>query len=156
MSRSTTTALRSAVFAEETAEVFLFLITLSHTDITTLYFVNNYEDVTSNGNAHVAFPFQITMPSETEDQLPRVQLNIDNVDRSIIDEIRTLTGPPTLTLSVVLASDPDTIEAGPFEMSLQNVSYNALTITGNLVGDDILNEPYPGEAYTPQNFPGLF
>jgi len=156
MSRSTTTALRSAVFAEETAEVFLFLITLSHTDITTLYFVNNYKDVTSNGNAHVAFPFQITMPSETEDQLPRVQLNIDNVDRSIIDEIRTLTGPPTLTLSVVLASDPDTIEAGPFEMSLQNVLYNTLTITGNLAGDDILNEPYPGEAYTPQNFPGLF
>ena len=159
MPRSTSTTLRNAVFAPETGEVFLLLLTIQHADIgspDTLYFVNNYEDVTSNGDVYTAYPFLIDLPADIEDQLPQVELVIDNVDRSIIETIRTLTGPPAVTLSVVLADSPNTVEAGPFEMTLRTAEWDALTIRGNLQPQDILNEPYPGDAYTPQDFSGLF
>jgi hypothetical protein len=159
MSRSTSLTLRQAINAEETSEVFLILLDVYHADIgppTTLRFVNNYTDIVSNGNTYIAYPFQITIPSDLEDALPRVQLTIDNVDRSIMQEIRSLTSAPDISISVILASDPDTIEAGPFETKLRNVDYDASTITGDLQSDDILNEPYPGVAFTPGNFPGLF
>ena len=159
MSRSTSSTLRQAVFAEETGKVFLLLLTIQHADIgspDTLYFVDNFENVTSGGHTYTAFPFTIDLPGDSDDELPRVQLTIDNVDRSIVEAIRNLGGAPTVTLSVVLSSSPNTIEAGPFEMKMRNAEYDSLVVTGDLQSDDILNEPYPGDAFTPQNFPGLF
>ena len=163
MPRSTSTTLRSAVFSQETSEIFLLLLTIQHVDIgtpDTLYFVNNYENIDSTASGsletYTAYPFAIDLPSDFEDQLPEVKLMIDNVDRSIVETIRTLSSPPTISLSVVLADSPDTVEAGPFEMTLRGTEWNYLTVTGSLQPEDILNEPYPGDAYTPQNFPGLF
>ena len=159
MSRSVSATFQAAVNAQETSEVFLVLLEIYHADIgppTTLYFVNNYEDVVSNGNTYTGFPFGINLPADIDDRLPEVQLSIDNIDRSIISEIRGLSGPPTITLKVILASTPNTIEAGPFDLTLRRVDYDAYTITGTLEVEDILNEPYPGDAFTPQNFPGLF
>lgn len=159
MSRTTSAALKTAVFSQETNKVFLVLLTIQHADIgspDTLYFVNNYEDVSSGGDTYTAYPFMINLPGDIEDQLTQVQLVIDNVDRSIVEAIRTLTGPPTVTLSVVLSDTPDVIEAGPFEMTLRNTEWDAITVSGSLQPQDILNEPYPGDGYTPQNFPGMF
>ncbi len=138
------------------AEVPLVIIEISHDDISTLRFVNNYTNVTSNGNVYTAYPFSIDRPSDLEDKLPQVTLTIDNVSRSIVDEIRTLTGAPDIDISVILASDPDTLEAGPYEMKLRKVDYNELTITGKLSELDVFRETYPGDNYSPTNFPGLF
>jgi hypothetical protein len=159
MSRSTSLTLRTAINAEETGEAFLILLDIYHASFgppTTLRFVNNYTDITSNGNDYIAYPFSITIPSDLEDSLPKVQLTIDNIDRSIMDEIRSLTSAPDVNISVILASDPDTVEAGPFETKLRNVDYNFSAITGDLQAEDILNEPYPGVFFTPDQFPGLF
>ena len=159
MSRSVSATFSAAVNAQETAEVFLLLLEISHADIgppTSLYFVNNRTDIVSGANTYTGFPFQISLPADVDNTLPSVQLSIDNVDRSIIAEIRGLSGPPTITLKVVLADTPNVIEAGPFSFSLRRVDYDAFTITGTLLTEDILNEPYPGDSFTPQNFPGLF
>jgi len=159
MSRSVSSALRQAVYSQQTEEVFLMLLEISHDDIgppTSLYFVNNYEDIYSNGQTYTGWPFEIHLPGDFDDQLPSIQLSIGNVAREIVDEIRTLNTAPDITLSVVLASSPNTVEAGPFEMKLRNVNYDAMVISGDLQGEDILNEPFPGHFYTPGNFPGLF
>ena len=135
------------------------MLHFEHADITNLKLVNNYVDVHNAGpgsDTYIAYPFSINMPSDLEDALPRVQLTIDNVDRYLMDEIRTLTSAPDIILYVVLASTPGTIEAGPFETKLRNVEYDAARITGDLQVDDILNEPYPGKFYVPSLFPGLF
>ena len=138
------------------AEVPLVIIEISHADITTLRFVNNYTNVTSNGNVYTAYPFDINLPSDVEEKLPQVTLTIDNISRSIVDEIRTLTGAPDIDISVILASDPDKLEAGPYEMKLREVGYNAFTITGTISELDIFHETYPGDNYSPTNFQGLF
>jgi len=156
MPRTVSSTLKAEVFAQHSSEIFYALLVISHADITTLRFVANTENVTSNGNTYTAYPFEIRLPQEREDQPPQVPIVIDNVDRAIVDEIRTLTGAPTVTISVVLASDPDTVEYGPIEATLRNVDWNLATITGDLQAEDLLNEGYPGQSFTPQNAPGLF
>jgi len=69
---------------------------------------------------YLPYPFQINLPTQSDDEVPTVSLTVDNTDLTVNDKIRTLSGPPTVTFSVVLASSPNTEEAGPFEMQLQN------------------------------------
>ena len=148
---------RAAISAQETGEVFLILITIAHAELTpTLYFVNNMENIVSRGNTYLGWPFQLALPEEREDTVPTVQLRIDNVDRRIMEGIRMLSDAPTVSLEVILASEPDTVEAGPFAFSLRGVEYDALIIQGTLSPEDILNEPAVAFTFSPRFFPGLF
>ena len=64
--------------------------------------------------------------------------------------------PSSLTLLVVLAFDPNTVEVGPFEVTLKDTRYNALVVEGDIAAEDVLNELCPGDSFTPNLFPGLF
>lgn len=156
MSRTLSSVAKQAMFGQETAEVFLLLLTIAGTGITTLHFVNNYENVTSNGQVYTAFPFEIALPEDTEERPPRMRIKIDNVDRQIVQAVRSLTSPPTITLSVVLASQPNTVEASFPGFTLRNVRYDALVVEGELLAEDVLSEPYPAGSFTPTVFQGLF
>ena len=148
-----------AITAQETGEIFLMCVTISHPSLPTpLYFVNNTEDIERLGVTYYGWPFEVALPDEREDALPMPQLRIDNVDRRIMEGIRALTTPPTVTLEVVLASALDALqpEAGPATFSLRNLEYDALTITGTLSPEDVLNEPAMQYSFTPDLFPGLF
>jgi hypothetical protein len=146
-----------AITAQETGEVFLILITITHDDLADpLYFVNNTENITSRGHEFLGWPFEIALPDEREDALPTVQLRIDNVDRRILEGIRGLPTAPTVLLEIVLASAPDVVEAGPINFTLRGVEYDALVITGTLAPEDVLNEPAMQYSFTPALFPGLF
>jgi Domain of unknown function (DUF1833) len=152
-----TSAAVKALTAQETGEVFLMLITIAHPSLVpSLYFVNDTVDLISRGNTYLGWPFQVALPDEREDALPQVQLRIDNVDRRIMEGIRMLTTTPTVTMEVVLASSPDTVERGPFNFRLAGIDYDALVITGTLAPEDVLNEPACQFSFTPALFPGLF
>jgi hypothetical protein len=155
--RLLTATARAALAAQETGEVFLQLVTITHEDLaSTLYFVNNTVDIVSRGNTYLGWPFQITLPDEREDTMPTVQLVIDNVDRRIMEGIRLLPSAPALRLEVILASDPDTLEAGPFNFTVRGVEYDALVIQATLAPEDLLNEPAIAYTFAPKDFPGLF
>jgi hypothetical protein len=150
-------AARQAVNAQETNEVFLLLLTLDHEDLAEpIRVVNNTEDIVSRGMTFVAYPFEIALPDEDPESVARVTLRIDNVDREIVRSLRALQAPLSVSLEVVLASSPDVVEAGPFNLTLVAAEYDALTITGELAFEDVLNEPFPGHSYVPSEYPGLF
>ena len=155
--RLLTSTARAALAAQETGEVFLQLVTITHDDLEpTLYFVNNTVDIVSRGTTYLGWPFQITLPDEREDTMPTVQLVIDNVDRRIMEGIRLLPSAPALALEVILASDPDTLEAGPFNFAVRGVEYDALIIQATLAPEDLLNEHAISHSFSPKDFPGLF
>lgn len=157
MSRSLSTAFKTATNKQQTGEAFLLLLEINHDDLDTpLRFVNNTEDVTSNSDVYTAFPFEISLPSDREDQLPTVTLAIDNIDRTLVSTIRDITSPPTASVSVIMASDPDTIEAGPYDFTIKDASYTAEVVTSSLAFEDILNEAFPGDSFTPNHFTSLF
>lgn len=161
MSRNVSSTLKQAVFAQETDKVFLILLKVNHADLDSpIRVVNNYSNITSTADGgsqeYVGYPFEINLPEDTSENIPEVSLTIDNIDRQIVEAVRTCTGPPTATIWVVLSDSPNTIEYGPLEMTIRSTQYNAMTVTATIAPDNVLNEPYPGDLYSPQNFPGLF
>ena len=156
MSRVLSTAAVRGMFAQQTAEVYLMLLTISGDDIATIRVVNNYKDITSNGNLFQAFPFKFNLPGETAETLPIVSLQIDNVSKLLVEGVRSTSKPPNVSLDVILASSPDTIEVGPMSFTMIKVNYNADVLTGTCNFHEILNQPYPAGTYTPASYPGLF
>ena len=148
-----------AMMAQETDEVFLFCITITHSSFAAPYYlVNDQVQLVRAAATFVPCAFSISLPNEQEDQLPQLQWSIDNIDRSILQSIRAIpSGKPTVKMEVVLASTPDVVEAGPFVFSGLSVDYDSGTINGTIgFEDDVLNNAYPGDSYTPTNSPGLF
>ena len=149
--------LRAAVTAQQTGEVLLVLLEIDHADMSTpIRVVNNQVGIMSGGDLYAPFPFQVQLPDERDDTMSAVTLRIDNVDQQIVTALRQLTSAPTVDLSVVLASDPDTVEAGPFSFSLTQATYDANAVVATLAYEDVLREPIPGDRFTPTNFPGVF
>jgi hypothetical protein len=155
--RTLSPAALASAFAESTGEVWLLLCTIEHPDIEgdALRFVNNMESVTSRGELYIAFPFTVELPGEDAENLGEARLRIDNIDRMIVEVIRTISSPPTVTLEVVLASSPDAVEASFEGMTLRAVSYDAQAVSGVLKFEDIAGEPMSLQM-TPQRFPGMF
>lgn len=146
-----------AVVSQNTDEVFLFLLTLSHVDLSApIRVVNNTEDIYSNGFIYTAFPFNLVLPQDDGDSLPQVVITLSNVSLEFIDEIRALNGALDVKLEVILASSPNTIEMSIDGMKTYTISYDAQNIQATCQVEDVLNMSFPNELYLPSNFPGLF
>lgn len=148
-------ATRADAWAPESDQP-LVLLTIDHADIDPpVRVVNNTVDITSGGNLFTAFPFEIDLPSSPEDAPPTARLRIDNVSREIGQAIRLISSPASVTMQVVRQDDPDTIDAEFLGYRLSNVRYDALTVEGDLVREDLTREPYPFLTFSPAEFPGL-
>jgi len=155
--RTLSAAAYEAVFSAETNQVFLILIEINHADMASpIRVVNNHQAISSNGQAYVPYAFEFDPPDEREGVVTNAKLIIDNIDRIIVATIRSLSTPPTVTISIVLADTPDSIEAGPVEFKLKNVSYNVETVSGDLIYNDIDNLNIPFDTFNPVDFGGLF
>lgn len=148
---------KKAMASQETAEVFLTLIELSHDSWDApLYLVNDSQDIVSNGQAYQQFPFQVSLPGEADEGLPVLNWSACNVDRLIVQRLRGITGTVEAVCSWIIASEPDHIQRGPYTTSMQSVAYNAETIGGTLGLDPILDEPFGRLTMTPATTPALF
>lgn len=147
----------ASLLAQETGEVWLTLLTIRHADLPAPErLVLDLQPVVSRGETYLPASFDIRLPNQSGDAPPRVTLSLDNVDRRLIELLRTITEPPMIDIEIVLASDPDTVELSLPDFELKDVKYNKLAVTGTLGFEDFLAEPYPGATFTPGDFPGLF
>lgn len=142
--------------AQQTGEVWLCLMTITHPSLPQpIRVVNNNEDITSRGNLFQNFPFEIELPGEDPDSPPRARLRIDSTDRTIVNAIRTISSPPVITLEVILASQPNTVEIAFDGLTLREVTYDVRSVSGELVFESIFTEPITTQM-TPSRFPGMF
>jgi len=152
-----TAEFKQASNAVETEEIFLMLLDFTHPEIVEpLYFVNNTVEIISNGVTYQPYPFRVTLPEDTEGVLPEVKLTIDNVDRQLTEAIRGFNNPPEVTLKVILASAPDTVEMQIDNLKLRNINFDAFTISGALIIDSPMSRRFPASRYNPKQYPALF
>lgn len=157
MPRDTSLTFRRAVFMQQTREVLLSLATIEHSSLASpIRLVDNLTNITSRGNVYTACGFGLLPPQETAERLPTSSMWVDNVDRSLTAAIRSITTTAQVTLELILASSPDTVEAGPFVYLVEQIDITAETITGRLGYEDFLNEKIPAGRITPLTFPGAF
>lgn len=169
MSRSFSSSALRALYAEETGDYPILLITVSDPSLSTPVRVSSDstqrveetdQDIiygtVSRGQTFYYIPFNIKLPSDEHDAAPKATISIDNVSKELIPVIRGLTQPPTVTMELVMASDPDTVEADFPEFVLTAINYDQLTISGDLTVDMLVSEPFPAGKFNPSQFPGLF
>ena len=157
MSRNLSTDALKAIYAQETGEAFLILLTLDHDTLAQpLRVSSDAVNTDSRGDTYVAFPFELVLPDDRENTAPRARLVIDNVSREVLSAIKTLNTAPTVKMEIIRSSAPDVVEAVFPDFKLTNIKYNALTIKGDLTLEDFTAEPYPSTIFSPSTFPALF
>ncbi len=157
MSRSLSSLAQQSLYAAETGDAFLVLLTLSHPDLSApICVTSDALPTVSNGVTFVPFPFDLALPNDLDAKSYRARLVIDNVDRQIVTAVRSVTTAPDILIQIVRAATPDTVEAAFVDFKLTNVIYDAYRIEGDLTVEDFTAEPYPAGSFSPGFFPGLF
>lgn len=160
MSRTISPAGLRELFAQHSGHVLLTLLTVSHATLPEpLRLVNDRRSLEHDGHTWTALPFELVLPADTEDEIPHVELRIDNVGRVLTELLRTVAEPVDVELSVVRVA-PDgsvTPELGPLDFSLLDAQIRTDVITARLGYEiDVLNEPATREIFNPSLAPGLF
>lgn len=167
MPRTVSDTFKAAAFAQETGEALVVLLTLDHDDLDApLRFCSDpgtrlSDDplsygITSRGEQFLFLPFQITLPHDLDRQAPAGKITVDNIGREMVAALRSIHTPLEVLIEVVLASDPDTVEASFPDFDLSGVTYDAGTIEGEITIDGLAREPYAAMNFDPSRFPALF
>lgn len=156
MSRTLSSAAVQSLFVSQTDEVWVMLIKITHPLITDITVTSDNIVTVHSGETYEPYPYEIRMPSDVPNTMPVMDLQIDNVERRLVETIRSLPDSPDVVVKFVLADTPDVIEAGPFVFQMANTRFDALAVSATLIYQDILHEPYPADRITPQHFPGVF
>ncbi len=157
MSRILSEQARQSLYAPETEDIFLILLTISHEGMSgPVRVTSDAVDTVSRGNSFVPFPFDLVLPDDQENRSPRARLVIDNIDRQIVQALRDIATAPAVLIEIVRAADPDVVEARFVDFRLTNVSYDAFRVEGDLTIEDFTSEPFPAAIFSPNLFPGLF
>ena len=171
MSRTLSVAARAALFAQESDNTLVTLLTFTGTGISpAIRLCDNFTQRISDGindeeimyglvsrsNNYIFLPFQITLPTEEAQSIPRAQLRIDDVTRYLTPTIRSITSPPNLLIELVLKTTPNVVEASFSGLQLASIGYDANSMTADLSLPSLILEPFPGGTFTPSYFPGMF
>lgn len=165
--RTITQTLREALHSEETGEVIVMLLFITHPELPgpirlsshpstriseqPLQYVTN-----SRGLAYDFAPMTVLLPDEVTGTPPQSRLIIENVDGEMINILRSTSRPAKVKMELVKNSDPDLVEITVPVLDLRSVEYDAASISITLTIDALVTEPFPSGSFTPGYFPGLF
>ena len=157
MANSLTPELLAQLYYQESEDVFLTLLTLTHPSFAgPIRLVNNSVDVISRGQTFIAFPFKLRLPVDDGESAREVSIEFDNVSLEILDELRTVTTSIEVKMEMVLASIPDEVQISIEELKIQTVNYNKQVISARLFLDSFLTTELNSEIYSPTLYPGIF
>lgn len=152
-----TDAQKAIILKTSVGDAAFRLCEINHSSFSSPYrFASDVQDVIHDGNVYSALAFAVSLPAQRLDQVSRVTLTLDNSQRVMIAPLRTVPDEPTVTLRLVLLSDPANTVGAVMTFKMENFRYVAEGIECSLLFDRILEEPFPGNYFTPDKFPGLF
>ncbi len=147
----------SSAYAQDTPEVYVMLLILTYNGPSSpTRIAANNQDIVSEGNTYIGVPVQIVLPTTDGDRVSECDIVLSNIGQELIDEIRSLSDPITAEIRMITASDPNTVLVSYGDLTLRDIGYDALSITGRLTMEDFLGEPYPQGVMSAALFPGLF
>lgn len=159
--------LRKAMFSQESSEVPIFLLTITHSQLASPILLST--DATSRittdplvygtqsrGKTFLYAGIDITLPDDTDKSPPASKLTIANITRDLIPLARSVSSPPQIKIEVVLASSPDIVEMTFPALDMSNLTADAAQLAFDLTMDALVSEPFPSGTFSPAYFPGLF
>lgn len=119
--------------------------------------VNDTRNWTIGGVTFVGLTFRVKLPTAAQGEMPRAQLQIDNVGREIGDAIESLAPGSTLlgTLRQVSRATPEVVDY-QFVALLGGFTVSTESVNCTLGTDDTLRQSAVRVRFDPVNAPGLF
>jgi hypothetical protein len=165
--RTVSPAFKSAVFNENTDEMFCCLLTISHSSFTddirvtdsnavALLPIAGIPGIISNGLEYLFTPFTIALPAQNDTGVAEATITVDNVGEEMMGPIRNADSALAINVQICLASQPDVIDLNFDNFQLASVDYDALTVSGTLSMEYYDLEPYPAGRISPSTAPGCF
>lgn len=153
-----TPAGRRNLLSTSADEPFLILLEIQHPDLEVpVRVVNDTQAITVGGNDYVACPFEITLPDDVDQQVPKAQLRVDNIGRELTQWLEYSRGGKGATCRIIqcLRSDPDVFE---YDMTLDmtGIGIDNLTVTADLGFQNTLMLPAVAVRYDPKTTPGAY
>lgn len=143
------------IYKSNSNDPILILLQLIFPNNNKFYFVNNTENITSNGQLYTAFPFSFSLPNDSDEEIPELKITISNVGLDLVDDFTTNTSNILAEVNIVFASMPDFAEISVKNLIVKKVSQSAKFVDIFLGYDDILNFKIPSYTYSAKDFPGL-
>ena len=167
MPRDLSSAATVGINSQETAQVFVSLLTFSggglaspirlcDTPTTRLSTDPLTYGIVSRSNTYTYLPIRVVLPTSTPDETPKAKLALDNVSRYLMADLRTLRAPMDVLIEIIREAGPDLLEFAVSGFQLRDVTYTAERVEGALLLRDLDRDPFPGGRFTPGFFPGLF
>lgn len=157
MARNVSAITRSALNAPSTDKVFLLMVEITSPQLAQpLYFVQNNENITSNGNEYIAVNFTATPPTQEDGGIQDTTISISGINRQITETIRSITDAPDMSMFIIRSDAPDVVEVGPWNFKLRQVTYDKTTVSGSLQYDTSLRRNISTITVNSLNFPGVF
>jgi len=152
------TAQMRELLSENNPEAYIGLLRIQHPSLANdLLLAYNTDTVHRTDGDYLPFPFELSIPDDTDDEIAPLQLTIDNASLEVSNQLRSIQGEPKVIFRVVLASEPDTDLAGPFYMNLKTSTGDVHSIKGSLsYEDDIWKQQVPAQVYSPANSKGMY
>lgn len=124
-----------------TDEIPLTLVVLEHSAwAAPLRLVGNTEDITSDGETYTAAGFEIAFPDQVEGNNGEMRFTLVDADSATLALLRTTADVIDVTVSWVLASDPNTVYAGPIDAEIRAAEGQFGMISGSLTTYPVLSE----------------
>lgn len=150
------------ILASATDVIYLECLTISHSDLPDgpIRLVNDRHDMIRTAGTFLAFPFQVRPPSQSNDRSPTLDITADMVDQRIMLGLRPLVGSrerALITYEVVTAGQPNTVEWGPVEFSLDTLSTDGVETIKLRASFSLglMADAFPKLLFTPGNRGGV-
>lgn len=158
---------RKALFSQESGEVPIFLLTITHPSLLAPIYLSTdpttrFQDdppaynTVSRTLGFLYAGIDVTIPDEQDKTPPASKLTIQNVTRELIPLARSVSTPPSVKIEAVLASALDTVEMTWPALDMSNLQYDANQLVFDLTMDALTTEPFPSGNFSPAYFPALF
>lgn len=161
-----------ALMAQETTEREICLLTITHPDFdqpiylstdATVHLRDDEETGTpiygtlSRGKEFLFLPISPALPSSESETPPAGRFSISNVSRTVAPYLLSVNDQyPRITVEVVLASDPDTVNQIWPDFDLTAATIDASNAEVQVSLNTANTEPIPYLRFTPAHFPNLF
>ncbi len=169
MPRSPSLSFRQAASSQQTSEVDLIFVTITHPLLVPpIRVVNDAKSFVYGGNTFIGFPFDIILLSDDDNAPKAAQISFQNIDSQIGDTIRQLNQAPRVRIELLHSSDfdltvdprtplgtPSSLLMGD-KLFLVNTKVDVQTVSGDFSGYDFSQRAWPGDRATQTTFPGLF
>lgn len=148
---------KEAAFGQDTDEVVLELLTISHPDFAIpVRLVRNNENFVSQGETFIASGFELIWPQQAENEVPRASIRHENVSRELIAAIRSIRTPASVKMQIVLASDPNNVQLEIDGMFTGRFDYDANILNFEVSFELFSQERFPKKTFNPAKWPGIF